>query len=198
MAAGRGALLLFVAVVLGIFLLNKTDEPQATTVSQRTATTNRTTSTTSTLPVVVPTSIAAHSPREVKVLAANGTNTAGVGARVKDVLLKAEYNALAPIDAKTKPAKTSVVYFTPGYDRDAAAIATLFGLAPTIAQPMPTPATTLVADTRGANVILLAGEDLLPKLPATTTTTTAKAASTTTTAKAASTTTSTTSTTAKP
>lgn len=199
-AAGRGAALLFVAVVLGIFLLNRTDSTKVTTVPQKsTPTTKHVTATTVAPSVVTTTTLAAHQPAQVKVLAANGTNLQGVGARAKDVLAQAGYNALAPIDAKTKGVKATVVYYAPTYDRDAVAITALFGIAPTAIQPLPNPATTLVADTRGANVVVLVGEDIATKLPAATTTTTAKAAATTTTtSKATTTTAKATTTTAKP
>jgi len=189
-AAGRGAVLLFVAVVLGIFLLNRTDSTKVTTVPQKNTPTTAKHAAATTVPsVVTPTTVAAHQPAQVKVLAANGTNLQGVAARAKDVLAQAGYNALAPIDAKTKGVKATVVYYAPTYDRDAVAITALFGIPPTSIQPLPNPATTLVADTRGADVVVLVGEDIAGKLPAASTTTTAKPAGTTTTTAKATTTT---------
>jgi hypothetical protein len=205
-AAGRGAVLLLVAVVLGIFLLNKTDDGGTTTVSQEPdaaiSDNGRSSNTSSTVPQTTTTTRPAHDPATVKVLAVNGTATSGIGARTKDVLLGARFNTLAPTDAKTKPIKTTTIYYQAGFDVDAVAIGKLLGFPTPTTQPMPTNAADLVKDARNvpnANVLVIAGEDVIPKLPAATTTTTARAASnTTTTARSASSTSSTTSTTKKP
>ena len=105
--------------------------------------------------------LAGHLPKDVKVLVANGTTTAGAASRVVQPLTAAGYNVLAPTDA-TKAAKTatrsSVVYFTPGYDLDARFIATRLTLQPTAVQTLP--ATPPVANTQGANVIVVVGPDL--------------------------------------
>jgi hypothetical protein len=207
MAAGRGAVLLAVAVVIGIFVLNKADDPSSTTVSQTNTTKPSSKDKTSTTPSTSTTSstIAGHQPKDVKVLSVNGTATSGVGARAKDVLLGAGYNALTPTDAKTKPVKVTVILFAPGYEPDARAIAALLQTPPTSVQPMPAKPGDLLknaANVPNAHIIVIVGEDIAGKLPASTTTTTAKAA-TTTTAKSATTTTTakaatTTSTTKKP
>jgi hypothetical protein len=123
-------------------------------------------------------------------LTANGTATQGAGTRVKDRLLAAQYNALAATDAKAK-VTASAVYFTAGYDREAAAIGQLLALPTTAVQPMP--AAVPVADLKGANVLVVVGPELAAQPgPATTAkpvTTTAKPATTTTKAGGATTTT---------
>ncbi|HEV7886113.1 MAG TPA: LytR C-terminal domain-containing protein [Acidimicrobiales bacterium] len=208
MAAGRGALLLLVAVLLGIVLLNKTDDTPDTTVSQTRSTdttTRRGAATTTTLPATT-TTLPAHDPASVKVLPVNGTATSGMGGRAKDVLLGARYNALTPTDAKNKPVKTTVVFYAPGYQPDAQNIARLLNIAAPNLQPMPVDRAGIVKDAHNvaaAHVILVVGDDVAATLPAATTTTTAKSATTSTTKKPASSTTttakaSTTSTTKKP
>ena len=204
MAVGRAALLLLVAVILGIFLLNQIDDDgTATTVGQSTETTEPPDdAATATTAPTTPTTVRAAKPAaSVKVLAVNGTNTGGVGARIKDVLIREKYNALAPTDAvsKLKPIKATVIYYQPGYDVDALAVATLFQLTVANTKAMPEGMAAQVRDSKqvaNANVIIMAGDDIVPKLPApSSTTTTAKpAGSTTTTAKPAGSTT----TTAKP
>lgn len=200
-AVGRGVALLAVAVGLGVILLQTADDGTTTVSAGRTTTTQRASGTTTTLlPTTAPsTTVAARAPSSVKVLTANGTSTQGAGSRIKDRLLAAQYNALAATDAKAKVA-ASVVYFTPGYDPEAAVIAQLLALAPTAVQPMP--AAAPVADLKGANVLVVVGPELAAQsAPATTattakptattakpTSTTAKPGSTTTTAKPASTT----------
>lgn len=194
-AVGRAAVLLLVAVVLGIFLLNKVDDDGGTTVSQTSDVTEPDDSdvTTTTVPPTTTTARTARDPATVKVLAVNGTTTTGIGSRTKEVMLAAKYNTLTPTDAKTKPAKTTTFYYKPGFDADAAAIAALFQMGPAQTKPLPADAPNLVKETRNlanADIVVIAGEDIIPKLPPpSSTTTTAKPAATTTTAKPASTTT---------
>jgi hypothetical protein len=201
MAAGRGAVLLLVAVILGIVLLNKTDETPTTTVEQRETTTTARRGSTPTSVFTTSTTIALHQPAEVKVLAVNGTTTPGIGGRAKDALLAATYNALTPTDAKTKPVKTTVIYFAPGYQADATAIATLLKAPLTAVAPMPADRGALLKDARNAaaaHVIVIVGDDIAGSLPtakpASTTSTTAKKATSSTTSTTAKSTT----TTAKP
>lgn len=200
MAAGRGALLLLVAVVLGIVLLNKTDDTPSTTVAQTETSEprgdeNGDDGPVTTAPPTTNTTLAAHQPSEVKVLAVNGTSTAGIGGKAKDVLLGAQYNALTPTDAKTKPVQTTAIYFAPGYQADAASIALLLKAPPTTVAPMPADRNALLKDPRNgaaANVIVLVGNDIAGSLPAAkpsgTTTTTARSGTTTTTRRATTTT----------
>jgi len=178
-AAARGAFLLVVAVVLGIVLLQAADKG---TSSRGLTTGTHASAPTTTVPT--PTTLPTRAPADVKVLAVNGTTTAGVGSRVSDKLRTAGYNVLAPTDARRKPVASSSVYFTVGYQSEATVIADLLGLQSTAVQPMP--ATPPVADTRAANVLVLAGQDLARALPAPATTTTVRRAatgSTTTTAR---------------
>jgi hypothetical protein len=121
-----------------------------------------------------------HAPASVKVLVANGTNTAGAASRVVPPLTSAGYNVLAPTDA-TKAAKAStrasVVYYTPTYDLDAKIIATHLTLQLSAVQPLPT--TAPVANTQGANVIVVVGPDLAGASSGGTTATTAHTTATT-------------------
>lgn len=173
-------MLLLIAVVLGIFLLNKVDDGASTTVAQTedTVVEDDPAVTTTTLPATTTSVKAARDPSTVKVLAVNGTSTSGLGARTKDVMLAAKYNTLQPTDAKTKPVKTTTFYYKPGFDADAVAVAQLFGMAVAQTKPLPADAANLVRETRNlanADIVVLAGEDIIPKLPPpSSTTTTAK------------------------
>jgi hypothetical protein len=168
MSVGRGAILIGVAFVVGLILLQKTDKaPKVvrTTPNVPTTTPNITFPTTST-------SLGGHAPASVKVLVANGTNTPGAASRVVPPLTAAGYNVLAPTDAtKTAKAATrqSVVYYTPGYDLDAKIIATHLTLQLSAVQALPT--TAPVANTQGANVIVVVGPDLAGASSGTTATT---------------------------
>lgn len=185
---GRGLLLLAVAFVIGIFLLNQVDAPE--NASQVTSgsddDTEEATTTTTAAPVVTTTTAALRQPKDVRVLTANGTSIKGAGGRIKDKLLAAGYNALAATDTKT-PATASAVYFTAGFEREAAVIAQLLGLAPTTVQAMPDPVP--VADLKAANVLVVVGPEIAQAAPSSgsSTSTTARS-STSTTAKPASTT----------
>src|SRR5687768_13996494 len=99
-AMGRGVLLLAVALVLGIVLLNATDDqPPGTDVAVGSngretkgdddkKPTGTTTSTTTTQP--------ARAPAEVKVLVVNASDVKGAAKGASDKLKAAQYNALAP------------------------------------------------------------------------------------------------------
>ena len=97
-AAARGAFLLVVAVVLGIVLLQAADKG---TSSRGLTTGTRATTPPTTVPT--PTTVATRAPADVKVLAVNGTPTAGLVSRVSNKLRTAGYNVLAPTDASRKP-----------------------------------------------------------------------------------------------
>jgi hypothetical protein len=163
----RGALLLAIAVVLGVVLLNTFDDGKDPFAEGLVAT-DTTTSTTTTIaaPATTTTSTAAkptlHASGDVKVLPANGTNTNRFGARVGDKLKASGFNVLSAVDSTPKGVAASVVYSTPGYEADAADIASKLGLA---AAAVKTGAPTVSSsDLRGANVIVVAGTDLISKI----------------------------------
>jgi LytR cell envelope-related transcriptional attenuator len=184
---GRGIVLLAVAFLIGIVLLQKVDAPardeQVTAGSDDEATT-----TTTALPAAATTTTAAlRQPKDVRVLTANGTSVKGAGARIKDKLLAAGYNALAATDTKA-PASASAVYFTAGFDREAAAIAQVAGLPAAAVQAMPVDVP--VADLKAANVLVVVGPEIAVAGPS--------SSSTSTTVKKATSSTSSTTTTKKP
>ncbi len=178
MAAGRGALLLAVAVVIGVLLLNAADDTPSPVRSGRGDSGDRADDPTTTTIRPTTTTAAARPPREVKVLSANGTKVNGAARRVSNTLRALGYNVLAPSEAN--PANASVVYFTPTFEREALSISQVLKLAPTALQPLPNPPP--VSDVRGANVVVVVGPDLATQTgPGTTTT--RRGRSTTTTAR---------------
>lgn len=164
----RGVMLIVVAVVLGIVLLQGTDGPDPFT-----AATEDTTDTTGDggdgdTPTTVPeigddgtttTTEVAPSPVDpstITVLAANGSGgVAGLAAAVTEVVSEAGYETAPPTNSRV--VESSVVYFTPGFEEAAGAVAQLFDPAPEVA-PLPDPSP--VEDLRGANVVLVASRDL--------------------------------------
>jgi hypothetical protein len=102
---------------------------------------------------------AQRNPAEVLTLALNGTDPiqSGVAGRTRDVLSTAGYAVAAPKNADTPG--PSVILFSEGYESDAQAIAGLFGVDPAaVVRPFDA-ATTPIADTQGASVIVMAGSD---------------------------------------
>lgn len=171
--SSRGVILLVVALLLGLFILNKT-EPGAS------APTVRTKATTTTKPgkgaATTTSTRAPRQPAAIKVLAANGSGVPGLGAKTGDRLTAAGYNSLAPTNTGTEVA-ASAVEFTPGFDLESFYVALALGLPPTSVRAMDTPPP--VADTKGADIVVVVGPDLDVTTPttargatATTTTTT--------------------------
>lgn len=171
-AAGKGVGLIAIGLLIGIVLYNSVDAAPTTervSTDQPTATTeapqaSETTSPSTTLPPV-------RKPSEVRVVVVNGTSTKGAAGKVSDPLNKtAGYNTLKPTDAtaevKASPPAKSFVYFTPGFEREARAVATFLALDATAAVKLPNPPPAAPADLNGANLVVLVGQDLASKPPA--------------------------------
>lgn len=154
----RGVALIAVAIAVGVVLLNATDRTPTFTGSARksSATTaapsNR--STTSSPPAA--TKSKPRNPASVSILVANGSGVKGAAGRVATTLAGSNYVLKPSVNTKT-PASSSVVYYAPGYDADARAIASLLTPAPAV-QPMPDPLP--VADLAGANVLVVIAADI--------------------------------------
>ncbi|MFP5376660.1 MAG: LytR C-terminal domain-containing protein [Acidimicrobiia bacterium] len=172
MAAGRGAVLLAVAVILGVVLLNAADDPGPDRVATGASGDDGEGSggtTTTTLPPTTLATVPPRPPAEVKVLSTNGTAVKGVAGRARDLLQAQGYNVLAPTDAQR--ATASNVFFTSAeFEREAQAVAAALGLPPTVVAPYPTAPPVPVADAKGANVVLVVGPELAQQLSTTTTT----------------------------
>jgi len=155
----RGIALIVAAVVLGVILLRATDSPEPFAgVDTEDASDSVTTATTDpTAPTTTPTTVVpAHNPAEVTVLVANGAGIPGLASTVADQLKGANYVVAEPGNTKA-PADESAVFFTPGYEADAAAIAALLSPPPKVA-PLPDPAP--VDDMKSAQVLVVAAADL--------------------------------------
>lgn len=165
---GKAAALIAVGLLVGIIIL-RSDGGGGTSLSAaaaRAAAENALTNTTlgeDDSEVSTATTVALRAPASVKVIAINGTRTAGQGAKATTKLQNALYNAVAPGNATeavraTNPA--SVVYVvTPGYEREAAAIATVLGLPASSVRSLPTPSPS--PDIKGdVNVAVLIGSGI--------------------------------------
>jgi hypothetical protein len=193
----RGALLLALAVVLGTVLLQATDEndpfSRVSTRAERDEVPVTTTITT--LPQPTTTLLPA---RKITILTVNGTIAKGLAGQVRDQLVTLGYSTLPPTDTAKKPVAKSGIYYNPDFENEARAIAEALNFSPSSVQEAPPP--PLKADRKGADVIVVVGEDqaeaINPDISTTTTrtgtrtpTTTKRAATATTTKRSSTTTT---------
>jgi hypothetical protein len=181
---GRAVGLIAVAAVIGIILLHRSG-PSSTTVAAHGTTTTAPSHPTTTGATPPTTSAAPRAPSSVKVLVANGTVAGGAGAgsqhlagEVSTTLHAQGYDTLAAVNTNPPQNVTaSIVYFQPGYEREAAALAQSLALPASAVQAMP--AQPPVASLNGANILVVAGPDLARSAGSTTTTTAAHATTTT-------------------
>lgn len=175
-AGVRGLALLAVAVLIGIVFLNATDaDPPGTTISANgdsdtpsgdggaSDAAGEGTVDSTTIPPT--TTVPAHAPKDVKVIVANASAVKGAAGNAKKVLDPLGFNMLSPANAA--PVAESSVFYTAGYERDAAALAAALGLPGTTVKAIPTP---LPYDTKGANVAIVIGADHASKFAAAPTT----------------------------
>ena len=103
------------------------------------------------------TTVPVRPPPEVSVMAVNASGVRGRAATVTETLRSASYAVVAPQSA-ARPQPASSVYWTPGYESEARAVATALGLPPTAARPAP--GSLGAGDLKGANVVVVVGQDL--------------------------------------
>jgi hypothetical protein len=97
----------------------------------------------------------AHAPNEVKVMVLNGSGVQGAAGKVANTLKAENYIAVAD---NTTPVNTTTVYYQPGYEGDANAIADLLKQPPPAVAPMPNPPpSTKVGDN---NVVVVLAADV--------------------------------------
>lgn len=178
----RGAALVVAAVLLGLVLLrNGLDTSEVVTSSNGDDSSSDAGSDAGTdagadTGEETTTTLAARAPSEVMVVVLNGTSVGGAAGKYSTAIGTAGYQMLEPGDAATKIPATQV-YFTPGFEREAAAVALAAGAPATVtpaALPTPPP-----GEVGTANVVIIIGADLASLTPTTvaatgdTTTTTA-------------------------
>jgi hypothetical protein len=163
-SVARGAVLVAVAVVIGVLLL-RDDDAATTQVAVGSDTAGEIDdgvvddggedadpdSTTTT-----PTTEAARPPAEVKVLVANGSGVNGAAGGATDALEALGYVTATPANAERLPA--TIVYYTTGFQAEAEALAAAIGAGEDSVTPMP--AVAPVDDLQLANVLVHLGPDL--------------------------------------
>lgn len=186
-AGARGAVLLAVAVVLGIVLLQKFDTGGIDTTARVSsgATVAKTTSTTrrvglTTVPLQVSSTTA--KPRakaDVLVLVANGAGIPRLGAATTAVLKNLGYPTLTPTDATGNVDKTSI-QFAEGFESEAREVAQTLSLPATVVARLSSPPVAAV-DLGDAKVVVILGADSSTTSSTAGTTTTTRAVATSTT-----------------
>lgn len=167
----RGVMVIVGAIIVGLLLMNRglTDNrasasstndataPTSTTVADDEATASSQTTTTE-APAPTTTLGAPRDPSEVAVLVINGTeNLKGVAGRGTDVLKTSNYITREPKNADTNG--PSVILYTEGYQAEANAIAAIYGIdAAVYVQPFDA-ASSPIADTQEANIVVRIGND---------------------------------------
>ncbi len=173
-AGARGALLLAVAVILGIVLLQQFDsdidtgggQVAATSIPAANETTTTRRSVLTSVPQVTPTTARARAKAEVKVLVANGAGERGLGAATTNALKGVGYTTLAPTDATTGVDKTSI-QFAEGFEADAREVAATLTLPATVVTRLASPP-VVAADIGDAKVIVILGVDVVTNRSTTT------------------------------
>lgn len=177
-AAIKGAILIFVALLLGAFLLMQgtdTDVDAASAPSDGTATdngqtpvatdgdnTDGTVDTTEATTTTEPADVLA--PTEITVLVANGSGIPGAAAKVGEDLSAVGYKLAEP-DNASQPAATSTVYYIGDFSAEAAGVAEALGLDPEadgVVAEMPDPIPTLDQNLGAASILVIAGTDIAP------------------------------------
>lgn len=177
-AAIKGAILIFIALLLGAFLLMNgtdanlesasapagddadpdTDTPAATDDDSTDGTSATTEATTTTAPAE------ARPPEEVTVLVANASGIPGAATQIGDDLSAVGYLVADPDNAK-EPASTSTVYYIGDFEPEAIAVAEALGLDPTtegVIAEAPTPLPTQDENLGAASILVILGTDLAP------------------------------------
>jgi hypothetical protein len=129
-----------------------TTEAPGDSTPSTTAGTSTTTAPSTTVPASTTTVL---DPAGVRVLAVNGTRRGGIATRTADTLKAAGFANSTPTDS-IDPVEVTAVYFRPGFDAAAAAVATALGLDPAGVVPYGQPVSE-VDDT--ADVIVAIGND---------------------------------------
>jgi hypothetical protein len=158
--AGKAALVIGVAVLIGVLVLHhKTSPTTASTGSSRAAAAPTTTvapATTTTTPAIPPSSI--------KLQVLNGTGSGSLASQWATKLRTSPgYDTLAPDDTTSRVTQSAIYVETPGYLPEAYALATTVGLSPTAVNttiPAPASAPIPTSERSKANLVLVIGPDL--------------------------------------
>jgi len=178
----KGGVLVFVALVLGTFLLWKGPDEAQTSASSPPATeadggtddggetdatqpADGTDDTTATSEATTTTEATeALPPEDVTVLVANASGIPGAASKVGETLAAEGYNIAEPDNAK-EPSATTTVYFIADFEAEAQAVAEALGLDPEadgVVAEVPTPLPTQDENLGAAQILVILGTDEAP------------------------------------
>ena len=151
-ATAAGAVLVTVAVLIGLLLLAKgfSSDHGLSSGSKATTTTTRPTSN----PADTTTTTAVD-PASVHVFIANGSGVSGAAGRASQLLAGKQYPT--PATGNASPTTTTSVYYLPGHELEAKLVAQSLDLPAAAVVPMPNPKP--VSDLQGATVLVVIGSD---------------------------------------
>lgn len=158
--ATRGVVLVVFALVVGILLIVKGGggaAPSDPNAGIDVTTTTRPGSSTSvkgaTTDTVTP-------PPQLKIIVANGSGERGLAAKTTKQLAFVGYSSATATDTtKGATVTTSVVYFAPGLESDAVAVAGIIGMPAARVAALPDPTTVPVNPIGDAKVVVILGPD---------------------------------------
>lgn len=163
-AGARGALLLAVAVILGVVLLQKFDTGidagavSASSGPQSTTSTTRRVTLTTVGAVSTTTTNRARAKADVKVVVANGARVSGLAGTATTTLKNGGYAPLSPVDATAAVDKTTIQY-AEGYEAEAREVATTLGQPATVVAKLSPSPPVAAADIGEAKVVVILGAD---------------------------------------
>jgi hypothetical protein len=152
----RGAFVIALAVIVGVVLLQVVDEgntgPVGDQSARAAATTTTTRASTSTSATTATTAVAAgRQPSEVTVQVLNGSGRSGAAGALTVQLGAKGYRTLTATDTTSRTG--TVIYYAPGFEREAAALATQ--IPGSQIAPMPTPRPQNASP--DANIVIVIG-----------------------------------------
>lgn len=170
-ANARGLAVLAVALLIGFVLLLKAGGPGPSKVDTSKGptgsvdTSGLTDESTTTTPDDTTTSSSEPTgttkpPADVKVVVLNGSGLTGVARSTSETIGGKGFNMLEPSNASSGQVEATTVYYSEGFQADAAAIADLLGKTSDAVAPKPTQTLGAGADT--ANVVVVLGKDTAP------------------------------------
>ncbi len=159
MNLGRGLVLLAIAIVLGVLLVWAGHRP-VVPVAATSGTTTAPSSTTTTEPTTT-TTTSPHS--SVHVTVANGTSAPTAATDYGKALATKGWVVSPPMDTTSPVTSATVVYYAPGQQANAAAVASELGLKSSAVQPVNS--SIPVTPPSGTQVLVVLGPDLAGHAP---------------------------------
>ena len=169
----RGAALVVVAVVIGLFLLREgldTSEAVTTNPSEQGSDSSDSSDSadgTDEGDGTTSTTLETRAPGEVPTIVLNDSGISGAAGTYSDALVAAGYQLTNPDGANADAegdAATTIVYFAPGFEAEAEAVAAVIGAPDLVPTALPTTPPGPIA---GASVVVVLGTDLANTTPTT-------------------------------